>query len=108
MKKINCIGDSHSSLFSGEKRILGYSQNIGSKHIKKTFVENDFFRIFHLGPYTAYNSNKKPDIRTLCHELYSENRDEYVLFSFGEIDMRCRVHRAENKKENLKKMLSKK
>jgi hypothetical protein len=86
--KIHCIGDSHISLFSGEHRIIGYN----------VLVKNREFYTVHVGPYTAFNAHKKEKIKNLCDKI---PKNEHLLFSFGEIDTRCRVHLSEDKIKNI-------
>ena len=88
MKKIYCVGDSHSSIFSGQNIIVpsGY------------WTEYSDFKIFHAGPFTAFNCNKKDVVINECNSV---PKDDFILLSFGEIDMRCRVGLAEDKHANI-------
>ena len=45
---IHCIGDSHSSVFSGEEKM----QDVWPERSNDTI---DFFRSYRIGPATAYN-----------------------------------------------------
>lgn len=88
MRKIYCIGDSHSSMFSGKNGLLPTNQ----------WIENKEFNIFHAGPITAFNCSKKDNVKVAYQSVPT---NEHILFLFGEIDMRCRVGLAENKFENI-------
>lgn len=74
---IHCFGDSHTSILSGENRLVPAGANTWSEP----------FSINHLGPYLAYNLPHKNWGGFECVPEHS------VLFSFGEIDCRCHVHK---------------
>lgn len=88
MKRINCIGDSHISVFSETDLLLPISK----------WENHDRFNIFHAGPRTAYGVFNKQHIINACNSIPG---DEYVLLCFGEIDGRCRVHLAGDKYKNI-------
>lgn len=88
MKYINCIGDSHSSMLSGQNIIVP----------TEIWFTNGEFKIFHVGAVTAFNCKEKGFILDVCNSV---PKDEFVLLSFGEIDMRCRVGLADDKFENI-------
>lgn len=74
---IHCFGDSHTSILSGENNLVPVGSN----------MNRDPFCINHLGPYTAYNlPNKNWGNQPIASE-------DSVLFSFGEIDCRCHIHK---------------
>jgi hypothetical protein len=81
---INCVGDSHVSVFGGIDKI---SEGFPSKHDKI-----DIFKTYRIGPFLAYNiSNKKHQSNIILKKLINSfNNGDYLLLSFGEID--CRYH----------------
>lgn len=85
---IHCIGDSHISVFTGER------------HIPECGLWEDYgdFRIRHVGAVTAYILPDMSGIVSLCNSV-PEN--EPLLLSFGEIDLRCRVGREADPKGNI-------
>lgn len=92
IKKINVIGDSHCSIYLEQNRI----SNGG------VWEQSGDFSIMHLGPLTAYNVCDKPEAISTSQAI---SNDEYILYSFGEIDCRCRIGRSDNPKENMIKIL---
>jgi hypothetical protein len=74
---IHCFGDSHTSILSGENRLIPAGTNL----IREPFSIN------HLGPYLAYNLPRKNWDSFQC------DPSDSVLFSFGEIDCRCHIHK---------------
>lgn len=87
-KKINVIGDSHCSIYLGQNRIAN----------GRVWEQSGDFNIMHLGPLTAYNVCEKPDVLAISQSI---PKDEYILYSFGEIDCRCRIGRADSPEENM-------
>lgn len=86
---IHCIGDSHASPFSGlgtreETYMIPIYPQLG--------INNDpMFRAYRLGPATAYNlENKILQIVNLLDKFVDKEQD-FLLFAFGEIDMRIHV-----------------
>ena len=84
---IHCIGDSHTSFFSGSNRI----QPIWPKESNNKIP---LFRTYHIGPTLAYNlcnsgthTNGREKLFKIIEGI---NKNDFVLLSFGEID--CRVH----------------
>lgn len=81
---IHCIGDSHSSVFSG----LDEMQPIWPQRSNDT---TSIFKSYRIGPATAYNLNNKThiidEILTSCVNM----SDDYVLFCFGEVDVRAHI-----------------
>lgn len=82
MKKILCIGDSHISYLSN-KEILTADTEYSNKH----------FTIYNIGAYTAYNMNKHYKIKKVNTIIEKHNDIGALIFSFGEIDIRCHVHK---------------
>lgn len=74
---IRCFGDSHISILSGENKLVAVGSNLNM----------DPFYITHLGPYIAYNLPQKN-----WGGIQLEASDS-LLFSFGEIDCRCHIHK---------------
>jgi hypothetical protein len=82
-----CIGDSHSSFFSG----LGTKEN---KYMQPVYNEEGcqqnilpYFKAIRIGAATAYQLiNKLP----ILENIVSDNKDHSILFCFGEVD--CRLH----------------
>ena len=79
-----CLGDSHSSVFSFEERIV-------SQWPKKDFKIFSKFKPIRIGPATAYNLESKVALlkKVLNRTLYFKN--SYVLFCFGEVDIRAHL-----------------
>jgi hypothetical protein len=85
---IHCIGDSHSSFFSGLDRI---QPNWPATSLDQLL----WFKTHHIGPALAYNLTKSGTTilgrESLLAVIASKaSLDDYILLSFGEID--CRVH----------------
>ena len=85
---IHCIGDSHSSFFSGFDRIQPSWPAVSCDQLP-------WFKTHHIGPALAYNLTKSGTTshgRESLLEVISTQIDAggYILLSFGEID--CRVH----------------
>jgi hypothetical protein len=88
VKVIYCIGDSHSSFFSGYDEI----QPIYPEPSRDRYV---FLKSFRLGAVLAYNLNKlntKEQGREKLLKLKEElPRNATLLLCFGEIDCRCHI-----------------
>jgi len=80
---IHFIGDSHSSIFSGNYDM----QPIWPERANNVLPN---FKSYRIGPATSYKLNEKEWI--ILNILNSEvnKNDDYVFFCFGEID--CRAH----------------
>ena len=79
-----CLGDSHSSVFSLEERII-------SQWPKKDFKIFSRFKPIRIGPATAYNLESKV---TLLNQVLNRTfyfKSTYVLFCFGEVDIRAHL-----------------
>ena len=81
---IICIGDSHSSVFSGKEKIItrwpGKEYNLFSK-----------FKPIRIGPATAYNLQSKVALlNEILNKTFYKQKD-YVLFCFGEVDIRAHL-----------------
>jgi hypothetical protein len=81
---IICLGDSHSSVFSLEERII-------SQWPKKDFKIFSRFKPIRIGPATAYNLENKISLlnKVLNRTFYLKN--SHVLFCFGEVDIRAHL-----------------
>ena len=81
---IVCIGDSHSSVFSEEEKIVGVWP-------KKEYKVLSRFKPIRIGPSTAYNLFKKVNLLddVLNKTLYFSK--DYALFCFGEVDIRAHL-----------------
>jgi hypothetical protein len=80
---IHFIGDSHSSIFSGNYDM----QPIWPERANDTLPN---FRSYRIGPATSYKLNEKePIITDILNKQVNKDTD-YVFFCFGEID--CRAH----------------
>ena len=79
-----CLGDSHSSVFSQEERII-------SQWPKKDFKIFSKFKPIRIGPATAYNLENKISLlnKVLNRTFYLKN--SHVLFCFGEVDIRAHL-----------------
>ena len=79
---IHCIGDSHSSVFSGNEEM----QPIWPER------SNDitpFFKSYRIGPATAYQLANKKEIINQIIPLVKEG--DKLLFCFGEVDIRAHL-----------------
>lgn len=90
--KIYCIGDSHVSVFSG----LGTKYNPYMVPIlpKRAKVNLSYFIPIRLGSVLAYNSYryaKKIEKLLKLKSLNFNKSKDYVLLSFGEIDIRVHI-----------------
>jgi len=100
---IHCIGDSHVSVFSGQKEM----QPVWPKKSNNIIP---FFKSYRLGPVLAYNLCKS-DTRSkgrdkLFSVLKKIPKKDTVLLCFGEID--CRVHllkQSELQNRNIKEIV---
>jgi hypothetical protein len=81
---IICLGDSHSSVFSQEEKIV-------SQWPKKDYKLFSKFKPIRVGPATAYNLGKKIKLlnKVLNRTLYFSQ--DYVMFCFGEVDIRAHL-----------------
>lgn len=87
LKKIYCVGDSHTSIFSGYNKILPLAPNTQKRY--------SLLEPYRLGAVLAYNIQQK---ETSTHGLEKFNElvnsvippKANILLVFGEID--CRVH----------------
>lgn len=79
MMPIHCIGDSHSSVFSGNNEM----QSIMASH---DILPQ--FKSYRIGPATAYNLASKRGI--LDSIILPLPKGSSVMFCFGEVD--CRAH----------------
>ena len=79
-----CLGDSHSSVFSQEEKIISQWPIKDFKFLSK-------FKPIRIGPATAYNlENKLPLLnKALNRTFYFQN--SFVLFCFGEVDIRAHL-----------------
>ena len=90
---IICLGDSHSSVFSQEEKII-------SQWPKKDFKIFSNFKPIRIGPATAYNLEKKVKLlNKILNKTFYFNGD-YVLFCFGEVDIRAHLIK-QSKLQNL-------
>jgi len=82
---IYVIGDSHTAVFSGLNKIQPKYPDVNKND------SINFFKTFHINDGTAYNSYSKaiPIIDNIINE-YNINSNDYILFSYGEVD--CRAH----------------
>lgn len=86
---IHCIGDSHSAVFSGKEEM----QPIWPE---RSDDKTPFFRSYRIGPATAYQLENKI---TIINEIISTNvniNTDYVLFCFGEVDIRAHLVKQAN------------
>ena len=86
---IHCIGDSHTSIFSGQDRIQD-TWPLRSNDILP------YFRTYRLGSFTAYNLKTKCDIIEFVINQINLGGSDKLLFSFGEIDIRYHLIRVAN------------
>jgi hypothetical protein len=90
---IICLGDSHSSVFSLEERII-------SQWPKKEYKIFSNFKPIRIGPATAYNLEKKTTLlNKILNRTFYKSTD-FVLFCFGEVDIRAHLIK-QSKLQNL-------
>jgi len=80
--KIYCIGDSHSKMFA-------------KRYLPKEYIElENYFKICHVGPSTAYNLTKTKTTTRGREKLFkilnTIPKKSTVMLFFGEVD--CRLH----------------
>jgi hypothetical protein len=80
---IHCIGDSHASIFSGNEEM----QEIWPKRSNDKLKN---FKSYRIGPATAYQLDSKKYIINEIIEHINKEID-YVLFCFGEVDIRAHL-----------------
>jgi len=80
LKKINCVGDSHVSIFANHEKLVPENELTTYKN----------FTVFRSGPTLAHNIKTKKNIGKFLSHF---SNDEELLFCFGEIDCRAQVHR---------------
>ena len=81
---IHCIGDSHSSVFSGEEVMQPIWPGQSNDCL-------EFFRSYRIGPATAYQlRNKVPLINQLIM-LADIQEGDSLMFCFGEVDIRAHL-----------------
>lgn len=78
IKKINCFGDSHISIFSNRHDIIPTN----------TEVFNDSFIAYRFDSHLAYNIINKPHVLNM---LKNANKGNEILICFGEIDCRAQI-----------------
>jgi hypothetical protein len=80
---IHCIGDSHSSVFSGKEEIQPIWPNLSDDQM-------DQFKSYRIGAATAYQLHTKvPIINNIIESKVKKN--DKVLFCFGEVDIRAHL-----------------
>lgn len=79
-----CLGDSHSSVFSFEEKIV-------PQWPEKDYHLFSKFKPIRIGPATAFNLNNKVNLlnKILNRTLYFSK--DYVMFCFGEVDIRAHI-----------------
>lgn len=80
---IHCIGDSHSSIFSGTEVMQPVWPMRSSDKLKN-------FRSYRIGPATAYQLESKIPILNQIVNLLDKEKDS-LLFCFGEVDIRAHL-----------------
>lgn len=78
IQKINCLGDSHVSIFSNTPNLISENE----------FFDSKSFHSYRFGPYLAYSLPDKKNVLDLANSI-SDN--ENLLLCFGEIDCRAQV-----------------
>tara|TARA_B100001057_G_scaffold260470_3_gene260665 strand:+ start:2080 stop:2721 length:642 start_codon:yes stop_codon:yes gene_type:complete len=81
---IICLGDSHSSVFSQEEKIV-------SQWPKKDYKLFSTFKPIRIGPATAYNLEKKVKLLNKILNMTLYFSKDYVMFCFGEVDIRAHL-----------------
>ena len=81
---IICLGDSHSSVFSGKDKII-------TRWPGKEYTLLSKFKPVRIGPATAYNlKSKVPLLNKILNNTFYLKKD-FVLFCFGEVDIRAHL-----------------
>jgi hypothetical protein len=81
---IHCIGDSHSAVFSGKEEMQPiWPQKSDDKTL--------FFKSYRIGPATAYQLETKIPIIDDIIRYNVTLKTDYVLFCFGEVDIRAHL-----------------
>jgi len=81
---IICLGDSHSSVFSGKEKII-------PRWPAKEYTLLSKFKPIRIGPATAYNlKSKVPLLNEILNKTFYLKKD-FVLFCFGEVDIRAHL-----------------
>ena len=102
---IYIIGDSHVSVFSGTDKTHDNLRHIQPEfgtcytlsqgqlrtHINRFEQQIEYFCPIKVGSYTAYNIYDKLPIILQAIEEYEITKDNYIFFSFGEIDIRHHI-----------------
>jgi hypothetical protein len=87
---IHCIGDSHSSVFSGEEKM----QDVWPERSNDT---TQYFRSYRIGPATAYNlSTKIYIIDDIINHVGISKEKDIILLCFGEVDVRAHLIKQAN------------
>tara|TARA_B100000900_G_scaffold416277_1_gene450952 strand:+ start:30077 stop:30718 length:642 start_codon:yes stop_codon:yes gene_type:complete len=81
---IICLGDSHASVFSRKEKII-------SQWPKKDYKLFSKIKPIRIGPATAYNLEKKINLLNKILNRTFYPRNSYVLFCFGEVDIRAHL-----------------
>jgi hypothetical protein len=99
IERIVCLGDSNTMFFDGAERLKFFhyrrSKLLVSKWINRGFDLLPLFRVFHVGPGTAWNAGDRGTTTRTREKIEILMRRDIppgsrVLLSFGEID--CRSH----------------
>lgn len=85
---IYVVGDSHSSIFSGADHI---QPMFGKKCINEFLQEDTSFYAIRSGAQIAYNLINKYSLFDAIIAEYEISKENYLFFSFGEIDIRCHI-----------------
>jgi hypothetical protein len=89
---IHCIGDSHSSVFSGKDEMMPIWP-------QRSLDITEYFKSYRIGPATAYQlDNKKPILNDIIFNNVNKTNDS-VLFCFGEVDIRAHLIKQINLQE---------
>lgn len=81
---IHCIGDSHAAVFSGLEAMVPIWPEKSNDTI-------EFFRSYRIGPATAYQLENKIDILNEIIQINVDRENDYILFCFGEVDIRAHL-----------------
>lgn len=84
IKKIHCIGDSHSAVFSGKEEMVPIWPELSDDI-------TEYFKTYRIGPATAYKLENKIEIINSIIENNVNKDNDHVLFCFGEVDIRAHL-----------------
>lgn len=68
----------------------------GDSHARTGWPKNEFLKVFEIGPILAYSFGIER-FKRLNIKHFNVKENDVVIFSFGEIDCRCHIHKHSSK-----------